>query len=538
MPKYIFITGGVLSSLGKGVASAVIAANLQAHGYKVRCRKMDGYLNVDPGTMSPYKHGEVFVTDDGAETDLDLGHYERFTGVSAQRTDSTSAGRIYNNIIQKERRGDYLGSDIQVIPHVTDEIKDFITSNYTDEDFALIEVGGTIGDIEQRPFVESIRQVALDVGRKNAMFIHLSYIPYLKTTGEMKTKPTQASVRELLGQGIQPDMLLCRCDQHMDDSMRKKIAMFCNVSERSVISAITLPSIYDLPLLYRKQGVDREILNYFNAPYKESPDFTKWEEISENLTSFKNEITVGIAGKYQLKDAYKSLYQSLLHAGLKNHTKVNIRLIDTEQLEKGKLGKDIFDGLSGIVVPGGFGFRGAEGKIRTATYARENNIPYLGICFGMQMAVIEACRNLLGIKDASSSEFEKGGTSVIGLMTEWEKEGEVEKRSVDGNMGGTLRLGNYPCYLTENTFTRKIYNVENIEERHRHRYEMNIAYEAALKEKGILISGKSPDGTLPEIIENINHPWFVGVQFHPELKSKPFAPHPLFVSFVKAATML
>lgn len=538
MTRYIFITGGVLSSLGKGIASASIAACLKAHGYRVRCRKMDGYLNVDPGTMSPYKHGEVYVTEDGAETDLDLGHYERFTDGNTKKSDSVSAGQIYNNIIIKERRGDYLGADIQVIPHVTNEIKEFITTDHKKEDFVLVEVGGTIGDIEQLPFVEAIRQLALDVGRKNSMFIHLTLLPFLKTTGEQKTKPTQASVKELLRLGIQPDMVLCRCEQYMEDETRDKIAMFCNVSPNKVKSAIDVKSIYELPLVYHNQGVDKEIIDYFDLPYKERPDFKKWKLIKDKIGKVGDEkVKIAVIGKYNLMDAYKSLNEALGHGGIENNINVDISLIDSEILEGKNKPESILKDFDGIVVPGGFGLRGTNGKIAAAKYARENNIPYLGICFGMQMAVIEAARNLLLIKDATSSEFEDetGGTHVIGLMTEWEKDGIKEKRTEDTDLGGTMRLGGYPCVLDSNSKVYEIYGEKEISERHRHRYEMDINFEDKFKEKGVLISGKSPDGRLPEIIENKNHPWFIGVQFHPELKSRPFAPHPLFRSFIKAA---
>ena len=534
MTRFIFITGGVVSSLGKGLASAALGALLQARGFKVRLRKLDPYLNVDPGTMSPYQHGEVFVTDDGAETDLDLGHYERFTGVSARQSDNLTAGRIYSDVIANERRGDYLGATIQVIPHVTDVIKNFVMTDLDQEDFLLCEIGGTVGDIEGLPFLEAIRQLRNDLGRNQVMYIHLTLLPYIPTAGELKTKPTQHSVKEMLSVGIQPDILLCRAERDIPDSERRKIALFCNVREDAVISALDVDSIYRVPISYHEQGLDNEVCRFFkiNPP---PLDPSRWNTIIERVNKPEGQVTIAIVGKYTgLLDAYKSLSEALAHGGFANNVKVNLNWIDSEIFESRNPLYHL-EGVNGILVPGGFGERGVEGKIAAAKFAREHFTPYFGICFGMQMAVIEAARNLAGIKEAGSTEFGKCVEPVIGLLTEWEKEGSVEKRCEGGNMGGTMRLGAYEARLLPNTHIYSIYGTKCISERHRHRYEVNLAYEDALAKHGMVFSAKSPDGVLPEIIEITNHPWFIGVQFHPELKSKPFDPHPLFSSFIKAA---
>lgn len=539
MPKYIFVTGGVVSSLGKGIASASIGALLQARGYKVRIRKLDPYLNIDPGTMSPHQHGEVFVTDDGAETDLDLGHYERFLGVPPHKTDSISGGKIYFNVLTKERRGDYLGATVQSIPHITDEIKAFIASDITDEDFIICEIGGTVGDIEGLIFLEAIRQFANDVGRENALFIHLTLLPYIKTAGELKTKPSQHSVKTLLEAGIQADILMCRSSIPMTDSERKKLALFCNLVPEDVIVALDLDNIYKIPLSYHKEGLDVRVLHHFGMLEEaKEPDLSRWHEITKIMAEWEKEVTIGIVGKYcGLQDAYKSLNEALFHAGLANHSKVKLKWVDSETLEDKNPEEvaGILSGLDGILVPGGFGYRGVEGKIVAARYAREHKIPYLGICLGMQVAAIEVVRNVLGVKEANSTEFVKDCTPLIALMHEWEKDGSLQTRQEGADMGGTLRLGAYPCVLTKDTLAWSIYGQDRIAERHRHRYEMDIAYEHDLAAKGIVISGKSPDGILPEIIEVKDHPFFIGVQFHPEFKSQPFAAHPLFSAFVKAS---
>jgi CTP synthase len=537
MARYIFITGGVVSSLGKGLASAALGALLQARGYKVRLRKLDPYLNVDPGTMSPYQHGEVFVTDDGAETDLDLGHYERFTGVSATRGDNITTGQIYKTIIEKERRGDYLGATVQVIPHVTNEIKQFVLSDAGDADFVLVEIGGTVGDIEGLPFFEAIRQLGQELPRGHAVFVHLTLLPYVKTAGEMKTKPTQHSVRELRAIGIQPDILLCRCEQPIPPDEKRKIALFCNVRETAVIQAMDSHSIYAVPLDYHREGLDTEILDAFGIHDAPKPDLSRWQGIADTVAHPDGEVSIAIVGKYTvLKDAYKSLIEALTHGGLANRVKVNLDWVESEAFE-GDDGAAAarLEGVHAILVPGGFGERGAEGKIRAVQFAREHKVPFFGICFGMQMAVIEAARNLAGVKNASSTEFGPTPEPVVGLMTEWVKGNQIEQRVVGADLGGTMRLGAYDAVLTAGSKIGDIYGGVAISERHRHRYEVNIAYRQAIEETGLKFTGLSPNGVLPEIVERDDHPWFVGVQFHPELKSRPFQPHPLFASFVAAA---
>lgn len=533
--KFIFITGGVVSSLGKGLASASLASILQGRGFKVRMRKLDPYLNVDPGTMSPYQHGEVFVTDDGAETDLDLGHYERFSGVACHKTDSITTGKIYQRVIDKERHGDYLGATIQVIPHVTNEIKDFILSDITDEDFVLCEIGGTVGDIEGQPYLEAIRQVAYDLGRDRAMFIHVTLLPYIPTAGELKTKPTQHSVKKLQEYGIQPDMLLCRSQMPIPQNEKRKIAQFCNIREENVIAALDVSSIYQVPLSYAKEGMGRQVCKHFGISCDEEPDLSKWERIIETLRHPEGEVRIAVVGKYtQLLEAYKSLNEALTHGGIANKYKVKVKWIDSELLEKEDPAEHLND-VSAVLVPGGFGQRGTEGKINAIRYAREHKIPFLGICLGLQMAVIETMRNVAGIKNAGTTEFDPNCEPVVGLMTEWDKEGAKEIRHKDGDLGGTMRLGAYRCILAANSKAAEAYGENEISERHRHRYEVNLRYEDTLRRAGMNITGKSPDGKLPEIVEIPDHPWFVAVQFHPELKSKPFAPAPLFVAFVKAA---
>lgn len=533
--KFIFITGGVVSSLGKGLASASLASVLQARGFKVRMRKLDPYLNVDPGTMSPYQHGEVFVTDDGAETDLDLGHYERFSGVACHKTDSVTTGKIYQRVIDKERHGDYLGATIQVVPHVTNEIKDFILSDITDEDFVLCEIGGTVGDIEGQPYLEAIRQVAYDLGRERAMFIHVTLLPYIPAAGELKTKPTQHSVKKLQEYGIQPDMLLCRSQMPIPQNEKRKIALFCNIREENVIAALDVSNIYQVPISYSREGMDKQVCKHFGISCEQEPDLSKWEHIVEVLRHPEGEVRIAVVGKYtQLLEAYKSLNEALTHGGIANHYKVKIKWVDSELLEKEDPAVHLND-VSGILVPGGFGQRGTEGKIIAIRYAREHKIPFLGICLGMQMAVIETMRDVAGIKQAGTTEFDPNCEPVVGLMTEWDKEGAKEVRHKDGDLGGTMRLGAYRCILYPNSKAAQAYGCEEISERHRHRYEVNMKYEPQLRMAGMSITGKSPDGKLPEIVEIPDHPWFVAVQFHPELKSKPFAPAPLFVAFVKAA---
>ena len=537
MARFIFITGGVVSSLGKGLMAASLAALLQARGYRVRIRKFDPYLNVDPGTMSPYQHGEVYVTDDGAETDLDLGHYERFTGVASRQSDNVTSGRIYQQIIQRERRGDYLGATVQVIPHVTDAIKEFALAETEDLDFVLCEIGGTVGDIESLPFIEAIRQLKNDLGRGQSISVHLTLVPYIAAAGELKTKPTQHSVRELAALGVQPDVLVCRCEQPLPESERAKIALFCNVRKEAVIPALDAPSIYAVPMQYHAEGLDDEVLRAFGIEPEGKPDLTRWATIMDRLQNPEGEVTIGVVGKYVgLPDAYKSLNEALVHGGIANRVKVNVRWIDAELFE-GKAG-DIAATLEpchAILVPGAFGERGAEGKIESIRFARERNIPYFGICFGMQMACIESARNLAGITDASSTEFGPTQQPLVGMITEWMGAEGLEKREAGGDMGGTMRLGAYDATLKGNSVVSSIYGGTEISERHRHRYEVNTAYQTALEDNGLIFSGMSPDGTLPEIVERPDHPWFVAVQFHPELKSKPFDPHPLFASFIAAA---
>ncbi|KZL06247.1 MULTISPECIES: CTP synthase [Pseudovibrio] len=535
MARYIFITGGVVSSLGKGLASAALGAALQARGYKVRLRKLDPYLNVDPGTMSPYQHGECYVTDDGAETDLDLGHYERFTGRPANKQDNITTGRIYQDIIAKERRGDYLGGTVQVIPHVTDAIKNFVLDGNEGYDFVLCEIGGTVGDIEGLPFFEAIRQLGNDLPRGQAVYIHLTLLPYIASAGEMKTKPTQHSVKELRSIGIQPDILMVRCDRQIPENERRKLSQFCNVREEAVIPAYDAKSIYEVPLAYHKEGLDEQVLDAFGITGAPAPDLSRWESIVNSLFNPEGEVTIAIVGKYTvLKDAYKSLIEALVHGGISNGVKVNLEWIESETFEK-EDPSEFLANVNGILVPGGFGERGSEGKIAAAHYARVNNIPYFGICFGMQMAVVEAARNLAGIADASSTEFGPAKEPVVGLMTEWTRGNEKEQRQAEGDLGGTMRLGAYDAVLKADSKIAAIYDSTEISERHRHRYEVNIGYREKLEEAGLIFAGTSPDGVLPETVEIDDHPWFIGVQYHPELKSRPFEPHPLFSSFVGAA---
>ena len=531
--RYIFVTGGVVSSLGKGISAAALGALLQARGYSVRIRKLDPYINVDPGTMSPYQHGEVFVTDDGAETDLDLGHYERFTGVPAKQSDNITTGRIYQNVINKEREGKYLGSTVQVIPHVTDEIKSFITKDIGKTDFIIVEIGGTVGDIESLPFLEAIRQFGNEVGKKKAIYIHLTLVPYISTSNELKTKPTQHSVKELREIGIQPNILLCRCDRSIESNQIDKIALFCNVSSEDVIQALDVSNIYSVPIVYHKEKLDIQVLKHFSIKPK-SINLLKWKNIVESAKKVKKSVNVGIVGKYtDLPDAYKSLYEALVHGAIANNIGINIKWINSEKLKKNNINKEFKD-INSIIVPGGFGERGIEGKINAIKFARINKIPFLGICLGLQLSVIEFTRNVLKLKDANSTEFANTDNNVIGLLTEWYREGKKEIRSKKSDVGGTMRLGSYPCKIQNNTIAYRIYKSSNINERHRHRYEVNLEYEDKLRLKGLIFSGKSPDGSLPEIIELKTHPWFLGVQFHPELKSRPFKPHPIFISFIEA----
>ena len=535
MTRYVFITGGVVSSLGKGLASAVLGALLQARGFTVRLRKLDPYLNVDPGTMSPTQHGEVFVTDDGAETDLDLGHYERFTGRPATREDNITTGRIYQDIIAKERRGDYLGATVQVVPHVTNAIKDFVLSGNEAYDFVLVEIGGTVGDIEGLPFFEAIRQLGQELDRGQALYVHLTLLPYVASAGELKTKPTQHSVAELRSIGIQPDILLCRSDREIPRDERRKLGLFCNVRESAVIEARDVASIYDVPLAYHAAGLDDEILRIFGVRSARPPDLDRWREIAERVRNPEGEVTIAVVGKYTgLKDAYKSLIEALNHGGIANRVKVNLDWIESEIFER-EDPSPFLEGVNAILVPGGFGSRGAEGKIRAARFARERKVPYFGICFGMQMAVIEATRSLAGVPDAGSTEFGPTPEPVVGLLTEWLRGNDLEKRRADGDLGGSMRLGAYGARLRQGSRVAEIYGSNEISERHRHRYEVNMTYRDRLEEEGLVFSGLSPDGFLPEIVELADHPWFVGVQFHPELKSRPFDPHPLFTSFVGAA---
>ncbi len=541
MARFVFITGGVVSSLGKGIAAASLGALLQARGYKIRLRKLDPYLNVDPGTMSPYQHGEVFVTDDGAETDLDLGHYERFTGVHATKADNWTTGRIYSDVIAAERRGDYLGGTVQVIPHITDKIKEVVQAETDGYDFILVEVGGTVGDIESLPFLEALRQLANELGPTNSLFMHLTLVPYIGSAGELKTKPTQHSVKELLGLGIQPQILLCRCDRPIPENERRKIALFCNVRPESVIPALDASSIYGVPLQYHTEGLDREVLRHFGLSIYGEPDMRRWEGIVHSLSQPEGEVTIAIVGKYtNLLDSYKSLNEALTHGGIAHNVKVKLDWVDSEVFDdrRGDMAEAVkrLEGVHGILVPGGFGERGTPGKIEAVRFARERKIPFFGICFGMQMAVIEAARNLVGLKGASSTEFGPCEEPVVGLMTEWLRGNALERRNAMGDLGGTMRLGSFAAKLVEGSLVQQVYGGSaEIQERHRHRYEVNVNYKDRLEAVGLRFSGMSPDGELPEIVEYPDHPWFIGVQFHPELRSKPFAPHPLFRGFIGAA---
>tara|TARA_B100000287_G_scaffold234164_1_gene220511 strand:- start:3013 stop:4638 length:1626 start_codon:yes stop_codon:yes gene_type:complete len=534
MARYIFVTGGVVSSLGKGLSSASLAYLLQSRGYKVRIRKLDPYLNVDPGTMSPFQHGEVYVTDDGAETDLDLGHYERFTGISAKQSDNVTTGRIYSEILSKERQGKYLGKTVQVIPHVTDRIKEFIKKDIKGEDFVICEIGGTVGDIESLPFLEAIRQFSNDIGKKNTLFVHLTLVPYMKASDEIKTKPTQHSVKELRSIGIQPDIIICRSEQTLPFDQRKKISLFCNVPFQNVIQTVDVKTIYEAPISFNKEKLDKIVLDYFKLRSKKNVNLNPWKRITNTVLKSKNIVNIGIIGKYvNLKDAYKSLDEALIHGGIHNNVKINLVRIESDKLKPNQI-KNKLNKISGILIPGGFGKRGTEGKIAAISYARKNKIPFLGICYGMQMAVIEFARNTLKIKNATSSEFSNSGVNIVGLMDEWDKDGVIYKGTTK-QLGGTMRLGLYEAKLRENSLIRKIYKSKSIKERHRHRYEVNINFKADFEKKGMIFSGISPDNKLPEIIELRNHPWFIGVQFHPEFKSRPLNPHPLFSSFIKAA---
>ncbi len=534
MARYIFVTGGVVSSLGKGLSSASLAYLLQSRGYKVRLRKLDPYLNVDPGTMSPFQHGEVYVTNDGAETDLDLGHYERFSGVSAKKSDNITTGKIYNDVLKKERKGEYLGKTVQVIPHITDRIKQFIKNDSSKEDFVICEIGGIVGDIESLPFVEAIRQFANDVGKKNALFIHLTLVPYLKASDEIKTKPTQHSVKELRSIGIQPDIIICRSERPIPLDHKKKISLFCNVDIKNVIETVDVKTIYEAPISFFNQKLDIQVLNYFRLKSKKPANLKPWKKITKIILQNKKQVNIAIIGKYvELKDAYKSLDEALTHGGIDNNIKVNLIRIDSEKLKVSEIKKKL-NNISGILIPGGFGKRGTDGKIEAIKHARKKKIPFLGICYGMQMAIIEFARNELNLKKATSSEFDKKGLPIIGLINEWTKDGKKIK-GTDKDLGGTMRLGSYDAKLKENSKIRIIYKSRLIKERHRHRYEVNIAFKDKFEKKGMIFSGLSPDNKLPEIIELRNHPWFIGVQFHPEFKSRPLAPHPLFSSFIKAA---
>ena len=535
MARYVFITGGVVSSLGKGIAAAALGALLQARGYRVRIRKLDPYLNVDPGTMSPYQHGEVYVTDDGAETDLDLGHYERFTGRAANQSDNITTGRIYKDIIDKERRGDYLGATVQVIPHVTNEIKEFVLSGNEEYDFVLCEIGGTVGDIEAMPFLEAIRQLGNDLPRGQAVYVHLTLMPYIPAAGELKTKPTQHSVKELRSIGIAPDILLVRADREIPAEERRKLSLFCNVRESAVIQALDVDHIYDVPLAYHQEGIDNEVLAAFGIDPAPKPRMERWDEVADRIHNPEGEVTIAVVGKYTgLKDAYKSLSEALTHGGMANRVRVKLEWIESEIFES-EDPAPFLEKVHGILVPGGFGERGAEGKILAAKFARERRVPYFGICFGMQMACIDAARSLAGIRNASSTEFGETDQPIVGLMTEWLKGNMLEKRKASGDLGGTMRLGAYLAHLGEGTRIANIYGSTEISERHRHRYEVNIDYREKLERCGLVFSGMSPDGILPETVEYPNHPWFIGVQYHPELKSRPFEPHPLFASFIEAA---
>ncbi len=542
MTRFVFITGGVVSSLGKGIAAAALGTLLQARGYSVRLRKLDPYLNVDPGTMSPYQHGEVFVTDDGAETDLDLGHYERFTGVHATRSDNATTGRIYSEVIAKERRGDYLGATVQVIPHITDAIKEMILRDLYDQDgaeldFALIEIGGTVGDIESLPFLEAIRQLGNELGPQQTMFVHLTLVPYIPSAGELKTKPTQHSVKELQNVGIQPQMLLCRCDRPIPAAERRKIASFCNVRVEAVVAALDADTIYAVPIAYHQEGLDREVLRHFDLPQHDvTAGLARWQRIVDVVRAPEGEVRIAVVGKYtNLLDSYKSLNEALIHGGIANGVRVHLDWVDSQVFEQPHTIARL-EGVHGILVPGGFGERGTEGKIEAVRFAREHRVPFFGICFGMQMAVIEAARHLAGLPHASSTEFGPCEEAVVGLLTEWARGNERERRREGGDLGGTMRLGAYPAVLAEGTLVRTLYDgAPEISERHRHRFEVNVNYRAVLEEAGLCFSGMSPDGILPETVELPGHPWFVGVQYHPELKSKPLDPHPLFRGFIAAA---
>ena len=534
MARFIFVTGGVVSSLGKGLSSASLAYLLQSRGFKVRLRKLDPYLNVDPGTMSPFQHGEVFVTDDGAETDLDLGHYERFSGTSAKKSDNITTGKIYSDVLKRERKGGYLGKTVQVIPHITDRIKEFIKNDVSKEDFVICEIGGTVGDIESLPFVEAIRQFSNDVGKKNTLFIHLTLVPFMKASDEIKTKPTQHSVKELRSIGIQPDIIICRSERAIPLSQRKKISLFCNVDIKNVIETVDVKTIYEAPISFNRENLDTQVLEYFKIKSKKKVNLNPWKRITKIVLHTKKSINIAIIGKYvDLKDAYKSLDEALTHGGIDNNLKVNLIRIDSEKLKISEIKKKLKN-VSGILIPGGFGKRGTEGKIESIKFARLNKIPFLGICFGMQMAILEFARNKLNIKKATSSEFDSNGVPIIGLITEWNKDGKLIK-GTDKNLGGTMRLGLYPAKLKDNSLIKKIYRLKSIQERHRHRYEVNVSYKDQFEKNGLIFSGLSPDKKLPEIIELKNHPWFVAVQFHPEFKSRPLEPHPLFCSFIKAA---
>ena len=534
MARYIFVTGGVVSSLGKGLSSASLAYLLKSQGYKVRLRKMDPYLNVDPGTMSPFQHGEVFVTDDGAETDLDLGHYERFTNISAKKSDNITTGRIYSDIIKKERRGGYLGKTVQVIPHITDRIKEFIKKDISDEDFVICEIGGTVGDIESLPFVEAIRQFSNEHGKSKTLFIHLTFVPFLKSSDEIKTKPTQHSVKELRSIGIQPNIIICRSQQSIPVDQRKKISLFCNVPIENVIETVDVRTIYEAPISFFNQKLDKQVLKFFKLKSKKRPNLLPWKKITKITLNTKKIINIGIIGKYvNLKDAYKSLDEALTHGGISNKVKVNLIRIESDKLKPNQIAKKLKN-ISGLLIPGGFGKRGTEGKITAIKYARERKIPFLGICFGMQMAIIEFARNKLKIKKAGSTELDRNCYPVVGLINEWNKDGKII-RGTDKDVGGTMRLGLYDAILRNNSAIKKIYKSTSIKERHRHRYEVNNNLKNQFEKKGLIFSGMSPDNKLPEIIELKNHPWFIGVQFHPEFKSRPLSPHPLFSSFIKAA---
>ena len=534
MTRYIFVTGGVVSSLGKGLSSASLAYLLQSRGFKVRIRKLDPYLNIDPGTMSPFQHGEVFVTDDGAETDLDLGHYERFSGISAKQSDNITTGKIYSDVLKKERKGKYLGKTVQVIPHITDRIKEFIKHDIKNEDFIICEIGGTVGDIESLPFIEAIRQFSIDVGKKNTLFIHLTFVPYLKASDEIKTKPTQHSVKELRSIGIQPDVIICRSEQPIPLDQRKKMSLFCDVPIENVIQTIDVKTIYEAPISFKNEKLDKQVLKYFNIKSKKNVNLKPWKKITNIILNTKIFVNIAIIGKYvNLKDAYKSLDEALTHGGISNNLKVNLVRIESDFLKPKDIKKKLKD-VAGILIPGGFGKRGTEGKIAAINYARSKKIPFLGICFGMQLAIIEFARNKLNIKKATSSEFGSSGIPLVGLISEWSKNGKLFK-GTDKDLGGTMRLGSYEAKLKENSLIKSIYKSASINERHRHRYEVNIKYKDDFEKKGMIFSGISPDKKLPEIIELENHPWFIGVQFHPEFKSRPLSPHPLFSSFIKAA---